>query len=240
MKNNRRHSLARLAAAVIFFAAAPCHADGYNDWAGAVADPGELYVVPAVQPVLTSTWSAYWQLQFQLGLADKIDLITSLATTQVGGAFEHDGLYVQPRYAISDQTSVSLGLFVPASVADTGVSLIPGVFSTTWLSPERWKLNWNATFYVPVAAPAGVETFSVGVLERRFSPGFSVFFEGDLHGTVDALALDVLVGALWELSDVDSLNVSLMMPTVPKPEPGALAVGVWYARGIEISALQKK
>ena len=218
-------------------------ADGYNDWSGELAGPGELYIVPAVQTSLRPQFSAYWQWQNQLGLTDNLDLIVTFATTQEGGAWMHDLAYIQPRWALTDSLNISLGLFVPPSPTLETLNAMPGIFHTITWADDAWQLNWNFVGYVPLGAPADAEHYSPIVLQRRFSETFAVYAEVDLYGPLATPAdttVELYAGVEWGLTDDDTLNICVMMPTRPTLQPEAAALGIWYARGVMLPWLRSK
>lgn len=220
----------------------PSWADGYNDWGGEVAAPGEIYAVPAISAAAAPDWYAYWQLQVQVGLEKRLDLLFTLATTQQSTGWTHDGVYIQPRWAVTDTLNLSLGWFVPGNVAADPLSLLPGVFQTIQTSDEVWLVNWNFVATMPIRAPGDVSYFAPVVCQRKFSDTVAGYVEVDLYGPLNMpgdVAIDVFVGTQVELSDVDTLNVSLMLPAKPDFEPTGLALGVWWARGFEVKPLRR-
>lgn len=215
----------------------PAAADGYNDWGGEIAGPGEFYFVPAVLAAAKPDWYLYWQWQNQIGLTDKVDLLITLATTQETETWTADLAYIQPRYALSETLCVSVGVFVPGHVDADPISLMPGIFHTWWIVKDAWKLNWNVVWNVPLRAPGDHSYFIPLVLERPMSEELAVFAEVDVWGTFAEPAVDVFVGAQIELGDMDSLNLSAMLPAYPELVVEGLAGGIWWSHGFEVPML---
>jgi len=218
-------------------------ADGYNDWSGELPDPGEIYLVPAVQVAPFGGLSAYWQMQTQTGLSRRADLLFSAAGWQDNTGWTGDGFYLQPRWQIADNHLVSVGMWVPGSVQGGPTAAIPGLFSTFWLVPDRWKLNVNATVYVPWSRPAASNHYSVLVLERRLGDSLGVYVEADIYGRLASVqqTADLSIGLQWDVGANDTFNLNaLLLPLRPGGDGlgAGIGVGLWYARGLSIAPVQ--
>lgn len=216
-------------------------ADGYNDWSTELPEPGELWLVPAVQTRLAPAFEAYWQAQFQCGLTERMDLILNAAGWLGSETTALDATLLQPRFLITEWLALSPGLAVQGEVGGTPLSYLPGVFVT--LRPaEAWKLNLNALFYLPVAAPSETDLFAVAVLQRRLRENLAVYgeidFWGSLRSPTDAPEIDVFVGVQIDIGD-EVVNLNLSMPIGPSVAPQSVALGIWWAHGITINPLPR-
>ncbi len=221
-------------------------ADGYNDWAGGVVGPGELYVVPALSvraaPSGSSgrTLESFPQLQLQVGLGERVDMIIAGATLWTPGAMVHDWIYLQPRIQIVDGLSFSPGLNLQAHADGDPWALSPGLFHT--MEPEGWQITWNLIGYFTPRDWSSSSFFLVTVVERVLNDTWSVYGEVDVFHYLSApgaeLNLTLFAGAMINLSDTDTVNVCVFVPTRPELDVAGTGVGLWWSHGFEVQPLR--
>ncbi|MEY3014309.1 MAG: hypothetical protein RIT45_3044 [Pseudomonadota bacterium] len=214
-------------------------AEGYNDWTTELPEPGEFWVVPAIQTRVHPTLSAYWQGQFQCGLHERADLILN-AAGWLGDYNAFDATLIQPRILVAPWLALSPGIAVQGEVGGTPTSALPAVYAT--FETPSWLFDVNALFYLPFREPTQTDLFAVVVVERKLREGLSVYGEIDYWGSLrtptDAPEIDVFVGTQFDIGD-DTLNINLSMPIGPSPAPASVALGVWWAHGFTIRPLRR-
>ncbi len=225
-------------AALLCWAPSTASGDGFNDWPGALVEADEVDVVAALQGWAWPERGAYGALQLQVGLAETVELSVTAAAGRESGRFAGDGVYVQPRLALSDQLSVTLGCIAPLPQGTRSFSLVAGLTHTLWLAPKRWKLNWNLFATAPTATfvDAPPELYLVAVVERRLSATLGIYVEVDLTRTwrTPQTAVDVFAGAEWTLTPDHVLNAAVQLPLTPGPvDPRGAVAGLWYSYTLE-------
>jgi len=223
-----------LAGALIGFCSAAL-ADGYNDWPGELVPSGEIDVVPSIGGKAHPNLSAYWQLQLEIGLPAGFELSVIAAMWNHGSEWQGDGLYLQPRVALTTLFSATAGFYVPFDSLNGELGLIAGLTHTVWLQKDAWKFNWNVfgTTNLRLQSP---EIYGVGVLERRINDDFGIYAELDVTYPSDGVGptvFDTFAGVEWVLDD-DALNIALMWTAAPDGDPRAIGVGFWYSRRLVV------
>ena len=216
-------------------------ADGYNDWSAELPNPGELWLVPALQFAPNPQPQTYAQLQFQCGLSERVDLIFATAGWIGAERNAFDATLFQPRIQVVEGLLFSPGLAIQGEAEGTRSSWMPGLFATLNV-PSGWKINLNSIFYLPWAEPSAVELFAVVVVERAVGKAVSVYGEIDVFGSVGNLGSADIAGFLGVQFDVgdDTLNLMITAPLSPELRPGGLGLGLWWAHGFTIRPLTRR
>ena len=227
---------ALVTALVTTLMATPGHADGYNEWAAGVADPGMLYAVPALSLQASPVFQAYPQMQLQIGLYEKVDLILTAATWITKHDTTADALYIQPRYQIAEGLAFSPGLSVPITSAGDPWTLSPGIFHT--MEPAGWQISWNLVGYLNPKAWSDSSLFFVTVIEKIYNDKWSFYVELDVFHTFSSPASQAelvgFVGAQLALSDDDTVNLCVYTPIRPSLELAQASIGMWWSHGFEL------
>lgn len=230
-----RALLPLLAAASLLTAPLPAAADGLNEWTGEAAGPGEFWFVPeGIFGVAGGPQVLY--LQAQYGVIDKVDVIAYPILTLDGGELAEPQLEAYGRYSLTDTFMLAAGFNLPLYL-EGDASVVLGLFHTVHLQKEVWKLTWNLLAWVPPTAAADSSLMGIVVLNRALGGQWTAFLEVDVEaGTGDpgAATVNLIPGVQYDLSDVDVLNFSLVVPVRPALEKAELGVGVWYGRGFGV------
>ena len=236
-----------LLAVVALYAPFCAYADGYNDWTGGVLEPGEFLTVPAISLGATTLsdgargLETFPQAQFQIGLLPKVDLILAGATRLNADGALHDWIYIQPRIQLIDGLSFSPGLNLQMDKEGDPLALAPGLFHT--VEPGQWQITWNFIAYLTPSDWATSSFFLVGVFERKLNDTWSIYTEVDVFHYFSSPAAEMQVtgflGAMWNISDLDSVNICLFTPMAPSVDFAATAVGVWWSHGFTINPLRR-
>lgn len=237
----RRLWLVAAAIAVALGLGAPraVHADGYNDWSAEITEPGRIWVVPAWQQRMSPVAESYAQLQLQIGLAPKVDVILSGALWLTAARQVPDVTWIQPRIEILPGLALSPGISLQGSGDGDPSGWLPGLFATFDSGP--WRCNLNIIGGLPFADPGAGEIFAPIVVQRRLVPEVAVFVELDITSAFadpTSPELDGFVGVQIELGELDSLNVSVTTPLAPDFAPARLGVGVWWSHGVRLDPVR--
>lgn len=215
-------------------------ADGYNDWAAEPAPAGDVIFVPATQWRLSAPALSYDQLQLQIGLSDRADLIITAAAWLGRGERTMDGTMIQPRVLLAPGWMLSPGINVQGSVDGTPGSWLPALY---WTGERgRWGCNVNLLSYIPFGAPGDAQHYTVLVVQRKLRDDALLYAEADLTGPYARLGtttVDVSVGAQVEVG-VHTFNLNLMLPGLPSPTLSELRVGLWWAFSVTVDPLGRE
>lgn len=214
-------------------------ADGYNDWSAEITEPGRIWIVPAWQQRVSPVAESYVQMQLQIGLAPKVDIILSGALWLTSARQMPDVTWIQPRIEIIPGLALSPGVAVQGSGDGDPSGWLPGLFATIDRGP--WRCNINIIGGLPFGNLGAGEVFAPIVLQRRLTPEVAVFVELDVTSEFaqpSDSALDGFVGVQVELGDLDTLNLSLATPLRPEFAPASLAVGLWWSHGVQVNPVR--
>ena len=222
-----------VSALVTTLIAAPAEADGYNEWTAGVADPGMLYMVPALSLQASPVFQAYPQMQVQAGLYERVDVILTAASWITKKSATADALYIQPRVQIVEGLALSPGLSVPITGAGAPWTLSPGIFHT--MEPEGWQISWNLVGYLNPKAWSDSSFFFVTVVEKIYNDTWSFYVELDVSHTLSSPASQAelvgVVGTQVAVTDSDTVNVCVFTPLRPGLELAQTSVGMWWSHG---------
>lgn len=228
-----------MAAVSLTFVPSPAHADGINEWATGAAGKGEVWAIPQVLLSLGDGTPQTYYLQFQIGLAEKLDLVLYPAFPILNSEFQEPGLDAYARYSVTETLMVGLGASVMLGF-DDAPSIIAGLFQSLKFGGDAWKVTWNLVGWVPPTAPDTTSLFAVGVVNRKISGLISAYGEVDLNGATNALgdtAMSLGGGIQLDFGDVDALNFGVLVPINPLVGKGSpVVLSAWYLHGFGAGA----
>lgn len=214
-------------------------ADGYNDWSAEITEPGRIWIVPAWQQRVSPVAESYAQLQLQIGLAPKVDLILSGALWMTAKRQVPDVTWIQPRIEILPGLALSPGISLQGAGDGDPSGWLPGLFATIDSGP--WRCNINIIGGLPFVDASAGEIFAPFVFQRRFTPEVAAFVELDVTSGFAAPtspALDAFIGTQIELGALDTFNISLSVPVRPEFAPTNVALGIWWSHGVRLDPVR--